>query len=1317
MAAEVNLNVVIDMAMGRIKERTRELETTLMTAMKRIQAGSKIDVFDQKTVDGISKVISGLERAHAAQEKINKAADYSIDLNRRIEAGEVRSIDKRIAALDRYGAALNRTQIAAEKQARAVSQLAGPMAFGQGLTGNLPASMRGLQAASRSIASSPYGFAGGRTGEEQMQRLLASSQQIGSSAFRAVSGGGRVGGVDPFLAASAASTLSGGISVRSGASLSTQMATAARNAAELGQNVSKAEGKLREFNNRGKFTVQVLEAFFLYRGFVFLQQGLINSTKAMIDLNHQVSLIMTQLPNFGEGMRGVVTDEILRVAKETGVAFTEVAQTLYQITSAGYSGAEAFKALELSTKAAVAGGTSADAAFNAALSQMNAFGDSAGDLSSILDKQFQLVKRGIFSYTQFTQVSAITAEAFANAGQSIETANAALATISQVFTGPQLNRGATALRNLALSIANTPEKWEALGVAVTDTNGDFRDLIPILSDLERKVHGLSESDVAATLHEILPEKREGQAIAALLGQMGALKRNYIEQKLALGSLDKAYQVVNKDIATQLGILKNNVQSSFGGLADGLGSVVSGLNDMEKMLPGITVSIISMTTAVMGLALATQYLGKVNAQTGLSRAAGFGQTMMNPMLGNPRSRLPGSGFRGLSASSPLAAAGYIGAASIGSGLGGADNRGMTPEGFFGSVAAGGAMGALGGAPGAAIGASLGAVTYLISQFEAESKESARRAAQSFYDAYVEESEKRGVGAVEAYENTITRGGEPSRGIAQILHTNVKVGSVSDPAMAAAMARAGRHTGPFQNTPFSTSAYAREALAAGFAEEKLGREKGRLRRMAGEDVDIEKMGITDFTTTIRDWLEPLGEEGKEVAYYLNALGNAVRQGGIEEKDAADKILLLNVSTDAFLESLNIGTDGISDSVGSAVLSVESFADSLSKVNARMDATSSVFSLLGDSGKDAVQGISNTKTALAAIQALSSITTTTMVPQAIGSPSGPPAGYKAPFGTMFPQPMGAPPPAGTPQATKMVALTTSVAQNLGLDEATLKAIAERKANEEAVALEKALREQLGVGATESLAGKEEAVVAAVEKMANAAQEAADRLEAMNKAIERNTHQIEGINLDAEMQNRGLTAEESDRISRLKYSSHIIEGAKQSGMAFAGGGPVPRTGMAYVHAGEYVLTPEDRKALFSLFGVEGLAPMRIAKMGVNPTLLREMNQGGTYARLVHQGLNLVGAEGGRFSYGQTDIDSLRMYDRIAPGVRPSGGRNSGAPGERNLYKVLAQLAQSSRESANRGGQNIYFNGPTVPSELDMSIQQLGRLGPAMVRQKSRGR
>jgi hypothetical protein len=95
-----------------------------------------------------------------------------------------------------------------------------------------------------------------------------------------------------------------------------------------------------------------------------------------------------------------------------------------------------------------------------------------------------------------------------------------------------------------------------------------------------------------------------------------------------------------------------------------------------------------------------------------------------------------------------------------------------------------------------------------------------------------------------------------------------------------------------------------------------------------------------------------------------------------------------------------------------------------------------------------------------------------------------------------------------------------------------------------------------------------------------------------------------------------------------------------------------------------------------------------------------------------LEGSRGVIGMHGQLSLQGTRFHDDILP-----GGFGRGSENNRVMMQQFFRVLKAAVESGRRGGDNYIFNGMTVPSELDLSIRQLQRLGPVAVRNRSRGR
>lgn len=507
-------------------------------------------------------------------------------------------------------------------------------------------------------------------------------------------------------------------------------ATAGR---DIDTGFQRANRSAKDFNSTIQNTTKylqlikgVISAFLLYRGFTFLTGQAQQFTRTLVDVQHQVGLIQTQLSQTGKDHRLDITRNVMSTAAETGVAMESLAKTEYAIVSANIAVADSYDVLNLSAKAAVAGGLKdSELAFESALSQVNTFSIS---FEKAFDLQFQTLKRGIFNYEQYTTVVGTLSEAFASMGQDAETANASLAAISQVFTGKQVERGATGLRNAVLRISEAPEDFERLGVAITDSNGEFRNFIEIAEDLDTVLAGMSGSQRAATIKSLFPDERERRGIGAFLGELENAEQFFIEQQFAVDGLNDAYDVANDSLQTQANIFQQNLIPAMQPFVDMMGGLLGIFNATDEMLPGLNKNL--LTTATIAAVVGSGVLMTGNRFPLSHKFAGpaFGPMGMG--------RMPtglGYGVAGLMGATAFSAGFQPGRAGtgdyVGSGLGGA---------------ATGAM--IGGVPGALIGGAVGVIAVALGDALGDK---GGPVAVSFSEAFSEQLEMRAGGIAHAF----------------------------------------------------------------------------------------------------------------------------------------------------------------------------------------------------------------------------------------------------------------------------------------------------------------------------------------------------------------------------------------------------------------------------------------------------------------------------------------------------------------------------------------------------------------------------------------
>lgn len=295
--------------------------------------------------------------------------------------------------------------------------------------------------------------------------------------------------------------------------------------------------------------------------------GLLGLTKEMISTSmayqQQAALTLTQVDQTGASLEQIKQIG-LDVARYIPVPFDEVQQGLYQIfSSMDVSVADAGKILEAFAKGAVGGQTDLQVAGAATIGIMNAFGLGIEDLGRVQDVQFQLVRKGVGTYEDFANSIGLSLPSAARAGQSIELLSGMLAFLTR--NGLSASRASTsAARALdLLSNPKTVERMEDMGIVVRKNNGEFADIDYIVTQLGKKLEGLTGPEKAAALQELF--KGAGNNIQArrfwdvAISNYDELNQRVDEMQNAAGEAQAAYDIMFVQPQTQIDLLKNKMK--------------------------------------------------------------------------------------------------------------------------------------------------------------------------------------------------------------------------------------------------------------------------------------------------------------------------------------------------------------------------------------------------------------------------------------------------------------------------------------------------------------------------------------------------------------------------------------------------------------------------------------------------------------------------------------------------------------------------------------------------------------------------------------
>ena len=184
------------------------------------------------------------------------------------------------------------------------------------------------------------------------------------------------------------------------------------------------------------------------------------------------------------------------------------------------------------------------------------------------------------------------------AGQSVETFAALAGVMGNA--GIKGSKAGTTLKNMMLKLAAPADKaknlMKKLGVVVADNNGDMRDAIDILEDLEKATANMGTQQRSAAFDTILGKRAIAGANVIMLKGVGAARKYRTELEKARGSSAKMAEMMRKGLGNRLKVLQSSLielgfkiletfQDAFPGALDATISAIQNFNP-QPMIDGI-----------------------------------------------------------------------------------------------------------------------------------------------------------------------------------------------------------------------------------------------------------------------------------------------------------------------------------------------------------------------------------------------------------------------------------------------------------------------------------------------------------------------------------------------------------------------------------------------------------------------------------------------------------------------------------------------------------------------------------------------------------
>jgi len=318
------------------------------------------------------------------------------------------------------------------------------------------------------------------------------------------------------------------------------------------------------------------------------------SVKAFADFDSAMNQSLAIMGNVSDALRNDMSDAAREVAKTTTFSAEQAAESYFFLASAGLSAKASIEALPKVASFAQAGMFDMALATDLLTDAQSALGltvdDTAQNTLNMVRVSDVLVKANTLANASVEQFStALTTKAGAALkilGKDVEEGVAVLAAfadqgIKAELAGSQLG---IILRDLSTKAIKFEDEFHAMGIAVFDEAGEFRNLADVIGDMEGALAGMSDETAKATLLQLGFSDRSLGSLMSLMGQSEAIRQYEKDLRKAGGTTEEVAGKQLETLNAQLGLLKDEIVDvgielgshlapAFGGLVTAMKPVI------------------------------------------------------------------------------------------------------------------------------------------------------------------------------------------------------------------------------------------------------------------------------------------------------------------------------------------------------------------------------------------------------------------------------------------------------------------------------------------------------------------------------------------------------------------------------------------------------------------------------------------------------------------------------------------------------------------------------------------------------------------------
>lgn len=269
----------------------------------------------------------------------------------------------------------------------------------------------------------------------------------------------------------------------------------------------------------------------------------------------------TQEIHDGSEAYTMLADAAKDAGKTTMFSATEAGEALNYLALAGYDAQKSVATLPKTLDLAAAGGLNLAYAADLITDSASALNLQTDKLDIYIDQMARTSQKSNTSIAQLGEATLVCAGTVSLAKQKLETMNTELGILAN--NGIKGAEGGTHLRNIILSLSaptDTAKKAiEQLGLQISDSKGNMRDLNDILIDLNAAMDGMSSTDRTQMINQIFNKTDIASVNALLKGTGEEFDNLYHEISSSSGAAKEMANTLNDNLKGKVTILKSALE--------------------------------------------------------------------------------------------------------------------------------------------------------------------------------------------------------------------------------------------------------------------------------------------------------------------------------------------------------------------------------------------------------------------------------------------------------------------------------------------------------------------------------------------------------------------------------------------------------------------------------------------------------------------------------------------------------------------------------------------------------------------------------------